>query len=222
MYDKHDYSLLTSLSNIFDHSDFKMALSSLCACSPFTIVDIGCGFSLRYTGHVLFALARNGITNISVHVVDPALYGHSTHLAIGEIKKDFPNANFHLHPKKWSPQLKGLAAGNVQFAIAMQTTTLFNEQEFSYLHANLSVLLDNKGIFIDISEIDDRVTDRNVYPYLTIYSRTIEQRVNTACDYGFSEVVQTKQPAHATAIPDGQLMVGLAFSKSNAVSVCCQ
>lgn len=162
----------------------------------------------------MYALARNGITDVAIHVVDPALYGHGTHLAIGEIAKVFPKAKFSLHSEKWDPQLMPFAPGELQLAIAIQTTTLFDELKFRDLHANLGDLLADDGIFVDISENDDQVTDRDAYPYLDVFSRTIDQRVNIARDYGFRELVRTSVPAHAAGEPDNQMMVGLVLSRS--------
>lgn len=215
MYDKHDYSLLKSLFEIFECTEMRKLLASLRLNSPFTLIDIGCGFELRYTGHVLFALALNGITDVAVHAVDPSLYGHGTHSAIGNIKKAFPKANFYLYPERWNPELIPLEAGQLQLAVAIQTTTLFDDSEFRKIHADIGNLLVDNGIFVDISESKDRVTDHDAYPYLQLHSRSTDQRIRTAGDCGFRILTHTELPAHAIGEQDNQIMVGLSLSKSN-------
>jgi hypothetical protein len=161
-------------------------------------------------------LARNNITDVVVHIVDPALHGDSTHLAKENIKKAFPKAKFNVYPEQWNPKkLIPLEAGQLHLAVAIQTTPLFDDLECSKIHADIVNLLINNGIFLDISEIKDRVTDRDTYPDLQLYSRSTEQRIKIACDCGFRVLTSTELPAHAIGEPDDQVMVGLLLSKSN-------
>lgn len=96
-------------------------------------------------------------------------------------------------------------------AVAIQSTTLFDNDYLSRLHADLARLLVADGLFVDISETNDRVTDPG-QENLVVYSRTEQDRIAIARAKGFRLIAKVQEPAHAVADPDRQIMVGMLFA----------
>jgi hypothetical protein len=204
-YDKHDYSCRAVLYELLK----ELQLDKLP--KPFTAVDVGCGFGLRYTGDVLHGLAMQGITAPILHLVDPTLYGWAPNFSLGALGREFTAARFRVHSCRWDARLLRKKTLRLSAAFAIQATTLFSPDAFEKLHRDLSRLLVRGGYFADVSELKDRVTDPNLYRNTRVYSRTETVRETVAKKYGLEVVKKIVMNAHATY--DGQKMCGILFRR---------
>jgi hypothetical protein len=205
VYDKHDYSCRVILYELLKELRFEKLPK------PFTAVDIGCGFGLRFTGDLLHGLAMKGITAPVLHLVDPTLYGWAPNLSLGALQKDFTAARFKVHACRWDARLLRKKSIRLSAAFAIQATTLFSPDAFGKLHQDLAGLLVPGAYFADISELRDKVTDPKLYRNTKVYSRTDTVRESIAKKHRLEVVKKIVMNAHAT--DDGQKMCGILFRR---------
>jgi|GEM_PF-5060202 len=215
LYDKHDFSVRACVYELLK------GLAPLQERRP-VFLEIGSGFHTRYTGDLLYGLFLAAIKgmdprNVEMHLVDPALYGYYSQIAVHAITSAFGAVDFRTHAEMWTPSFaEGFRSGggNTRFnaAFALETTTLMPPDVFETLHADLYDLLAPGGYFLDVSEVGDKATS-NVYQGLTIWSRSGDERKRVAAEAGFQLVGEHEELAHATSVPDDQKMVGMLFRK---------
>jgi hypothetical protein len=203
-YDKHDYSVRILIYELLR----EMRLHDL---SSFpSVLDIGCGFELRYTGELAHSLVKTGILKSKLYLVDPLLYGWASHHKLETLQQNFATIEFETYSSLWNVDLLR-DKGELAAAVAIQATTLFDPINFDKLNFDISQLLCSGGYFLDISEIDDRVTDPAIYRNTKVYSRTEKEREDMAMNYGLTVVKKITMDAHVYS--DGHLMCGILFRK---------
>jgi hypothetical protein len=203
-FDKHDYSIRTLIYELIR----EMYLHDL---SSFpSVVEIGCGFELRYTGEIAHSLVKTEISKLKLHLVDPLLYGWASHHKLQTLEQNFTTIEFETYSSTWNIDLLR-DKGELDAIVAIQATTLFDPIKFDKLNFDISQLLCSGGYFLDISEIDDHVTEPVIYRNTKVYSRTEKEREDIAIKYGFTIVKKITIDAHIYS--DGHLMCGILFRK---------